>query len=156
MYDSRTDKARKPKSASARWDTQIKRDMDRWNRRVRPVEVIVTDTLVDAPAKPVDIDRLHAEALELNALPAWERVVLLEYPEYEVTEWHSDEADTEEQAWLEHEREQQLREAAEYDDDFGGYAEDCWLPLITSMDACREFFGGTDFIIQHTNVRRTR
>lgn len=168
MYDSRSSH---PRNRGSRY---IRDEYTRYcctkplpSKREALAEAIIALTDPDMPAASLSrqIERDHDEALLLNGLPAWERELILMFEEErtadsEYTEWHSDEQIEQAEiwrAWEKMEAERQREEEAQYDDDFGGYtSDDCWLPLATTMQECREIFGGTDFIIQHTNVvRRT-
>jgi hypothetical protein len=170
MYDSRTDKARKPQHAKALRAFLVRKDQERddkfWcpQRQVALAErddieeqvILASAPMEERAITRYDIERLHGEALDYNEMAAWERELLIgsEFsPDIEVS-WSSAEQDL----YLMHD-EPGAGEGI-WEDDWPETVEpnmythdDSWLP-IASVEGCREIFGGTDFIIQHTNVRR--
>jgi hypothetical protein len=175
MYDSRSSH---PRNRGSRWDRHWADGIEQRQRaetleRMQTFEGLVAYLDGDEPAMihlspSIEAERAHAEALRWNMLVAWERELLIDDPHFDIFRdtdilepeselaWNSDAQAEVDRAWDEMDRERQSREDAQYDGAFGGYHDDCWMPLATTMQECREIFGGTDFIIQHTNVvRRT-
>jgi hypothetical protein len=170
MYDSRTDKARKPKAKARRLGEQYNEQREAYDALTsrQRMGAIIADFDDDEPAMiavPEDIDRLHAEALKMHAawyedmlndppldLAPWEAELTIGgVPEGTSVAWSSVMSDFDDEVWQERMRledEDRRRRDAQYDHAYGGYSDDpdcgdhrgCWLPFMR-IEELRETFG---------------